>query len=167
VDVATGAGPVALAIAAAMPKARVWGIDIAPKAVKVAKENARLNQVKNARFRESDMLRDLPQKLRGKVDAFTLHPPYVSRGLVKTLAREIRDFEPPESLTDNSVDGLGLVRKLGAEAGDWLRPDGWALVEVSPDLARGVRSILSRAGFKELRSLRDELGATRVIAGHL
>lgn len=165
VDVATGSGPVALAVAAEVRKARVVGVDINPKALTLARENATRLGITNARFLRSDVLAGLPPELLGTVDAFTVHPPYVAVDLVPTLPVEIRDFEPPESLTDQSVDGLGLVRRLVAEAPPWLRRGGWILVEVSPDLSRRVGGLLRRNGYRDVKSHRDALGATRVIAG--
>ena len=165
VDVACGAGAVALAVAHALPAADVLGVDIAPAAVALGRHNARQLGLVNVRFAAGDMLAPVPGRLRGRVDAFTVHPPYVGRRLVRTLPREIRDYEPPDSLTDRSEDGLGLVRRLADEATEWLRPAGWLLVEVSPDLARRVRGILQRNGFTAVASHRDHVGATRVIGG--
>ena len=76
------------------------------------------------------MLDALPRRLRGAIDLFTIHPPYVLHTELKTLPREIREFEPLQSLTDNSDDGLGFVRRLAADAHTWLKPGGVAPVEV-------------------------------------
>jgi release factor glutamine methyltransferase len=165
VDVACGAGAVALAIAHTLPTARVLGLDIAAPAVALGRHNARQLGLANVRFAAGDMLAPMPAAELGRVDVFTVHPPYVGRRLVRTLPREIRDYEPPESLTDRSEDGLGLVRRLADEGRAWLRPGGWLLVEVSPDLARRVRGIMQRNGYMSVGSHRDRVGATRVIAG--
>lgn len=167
VDLATGTGPVALAVARAVPKASVLGLDISPLPLRVARGNARRLGIGNVRFVRSDLLADLTSDLHGSVDAFTIHPPYVGRQRVRTLPKEIKDFEPRESLTDRSEDGLGLVRRLAEEAPCWLRRGGWVLVEVSPDLSRSVAQILRKAGLADVRSHRDSLGATRVVAGRL
>ena len=68
-------------------------------------------------------------------------------------------------LTDQSEDGLGLVRALVDQAPRWIRTGGWILVEVSPDLSRRVGGILRRNGYRDVKSHKDSLGATRVIAG--
>lgn len=167
VDVCTGTGPVALAIANDLPKARVWGVDIWGPALSVARRNAERLRIRNATFLRSDMLNALPASLRGGTDTFTIHPPYVARQEVGTLSTEIRKFEPAPSLTDGSDDGLGLVRRLVDDAPEWLAPGGWILVEVSPNLSRKVRGILQRAGYRRVRSHRDSLGATRVVGGSL
>lgn len=167
VDVATGTGPVALAMANEVKKAKIYGADIWAPAVKLAQENAKSLKLRNVEFVKSDMLKDLPPAIRGKVDVFTIHPPYVARSVVKSLPKEIKDFEPKVSLTDNSHDGLGLPRLLVEQAPGWLRKGGWVMIEVSPDLSRAVRSILIKGGFKDVKSERDSLGATRVISGRI
>ncbi|MGH7686327.1 MAG: N5-glutamine methyltransferase family protein [Candidatus Dormibacteria bacterium] len=165
VDVATGSGPVALAVARDVPEAEVWGVDISREAVRLCRHNARKLGIANAQFRVSDMLDSLPSRLRGAVDVFTIHPPYVSRGELRSLPREIRDFEPHTTLTDGSDDGLELVRALSAQAIDWLRPGGSLLVEIGTYLSRQAQSTLRRAGLVEVGWTRDALGVTRVVAG--
>lgn len=165
VDVATGSGPVALAMAAEVPKAQVFGVDISAPALSLARANAKRLGVTNVRFLRSDLLRSLPGAVRGSVDVITIHPPYVARAMLADLPVEIRGFEPETSLTDQSDDGLGLVRVLLDQAPAWVRPGGWMLVEVSPDLSRRVGGLLRRAGYRDVKSHKDELGATRVVAG--
>jgi release factor glutamine methyltransferase len=165
VDVACGAGAVALVIASRVRGAHVYGVDIAPAAVRLSRQNASRLGLSNARFAAGDLLQPLAAGLRGKVDVITIHPPYVTRSQVHTLPREIRDYEPRESLTDQSVDGLGLVRRLAPQARQWLRPGGWLLVEVAPDLARGVSRVMLREGYWRVASKRDAIGATRVVLG--
>lgn len=164
VDVATGAGPVALSVADAMPAAEVWGVDIAADAVALARGNARRLGLGNARFRVSDMLDRLPAELLGRVDVFTIHPPYVRRDEVSLLPKEIRRFEPRHVLTDGSDDGLGLVRRLIADAPRWLAPHGSLIIEVAPYLSRSVQALLRRAGYG-VRWTADPDGVTRVIIG--
>lgn len=164
VDVACGTGPVALAVANELHHAEVYGVDIWDPSLTVARANAKRLGLK-VKFIKSDMLSSLPAGLRGRADVFTCHPPYVARAQVRTLPREIKDYEPKVSLSDNSVDGLGMVKQLAEEAPEWLRRGGWLLIEVSPDLSRRVGSVLRNAGFKDVKSERDSLGATRVVSG--
>jgi release factor glutamine methyltransferase len=167
VDVATGSGAMALAIGAQVRGSEVWAVDISPKAVKLGKANAQQLGLGNVVFAISDMLLALPSNLRGEVDVFTIHPPYVARKEVRTLPVEIRRFEPRSTLTDGSEDGLGLVRRLAEDAPSWLRPGGYVLVEIAPYLARATATVLRRAGLREVRSNRDSLGVTRVVAGRM
>ena len=165
VDVATGSGPVALSVAAEVPRSQVLGLDISPAALALARANAKRLEISNVAFLRSDVLAGLPGALHARVDVFTVHPPYVARAQMEELAAEIREFEPEESLTDQSEDGLGLVRQLIDQAPAWIRPGGWVLVEVSPDLSRRVGGLLRRNGYRDVKSHRDSLGATRVVAG--
>lgn len=165
VDVATGMGPVALAIAHRVRKARIIGLDISSRPLALARRNAARLGIRNVTFLRSDLLSGLDGKHRGLIDVLASHPPYVALGDLEDLPEEIRRFEPAESLTDESDDGLGLVRRLAREAPTWLRPGGWVMVEVSPNLSRRVRGIFIRNGFGRVKSLRDSLGATRVIVG--
>jgi release factor glutamine methyltransferase len=167
VDLATGTGAVALAIAAQTRGSEVWGADISADAARLGRVNARRLDLDDVRFVAGDLLAGLPRALRGAVDVVTIHPPYVARDEVRTLPVEIRRFEPRHTLTDGSEDGLGLVRRLADDAPAWLRPGGFVLVEIAPYLARGAAAALRRGGMGEVRSHRDTLGVTRVVVGRL
>jgi release factor glutamine methyltransferase len=167
IDLATGAGAVALAIAAQTRGSEVWGADISPDAARLGRTNARRLHLDNVRFATGDLLGAVPRTLRGTVDVVTIHPPYVARDEVRTLPVEIRRFEPRHTLTDGSADGLGLVRRLADDASAWLRPGGSALVEIAPYLARAAAAVLRRGGLRDVRSHRDNLGVTRVVVGRL
>jgi release factor glutamine methyltransferase len=165
VDLATGGGTIALAVADEVPAATVYGTDVSEQAIKLARRNARDLDL-DARFVAGDLFDALPKKVRGRVDVITLHPPYVARDELDTLPDEIRDWEPPHTLTDRSADGLGLIRRTVREAPRWLRPGGWLLMEVDPDRARDVMPVYRRGGFREVESTKGgPLRVTRVIVG--
>lgn len=165
VDLATGGGTIALAVADEVPKAEVWGADVAKDAVRLARRNAGALGL-DARFVRGDLFAALPSRLRGRVDVITLHPPYVPADELEDLPDEIRDWEPPHTLTDRSTDGLGLVGRTVAESPRWLRPGGWLLIEVSPDRASEVERLYSAGGFRDVESTKGgELKVTRVIVG--
>ncbi len=165
VDLATGIGPVALAVAAKLRRARVFGVDVSSKPLLLARRNARRLRLRNAVFLRGDLFDPLPRHLAGGIDVVTIHPPYVGRSEVRTLPEEILRFEPPESLTDFSPRGDRIVRRAANEAPAWLRPGGWLLVEVSPDRSRRVATILRRAGFQDVRSTTGPVPVSRVIVG--
>jgi release factor glutamine methyltransferase len=165
VDVATGGGTVALAVANEVPGVRAYGTDISAEAVRVARRNAERLRLR-ATFVVGDLFGALPSDLGGRVDVVTLHPPYVARAEMRELPDEIRRWEPAHTLTDQSADGLGLVGRTAAEAGAWLRRGGWLLVEVSPDRARAVAGVLRSNGFRDVRSTLDRgFKVTRVMVG--
>jgi release factor glutamine methyltransferase len=167
VDLATGVGPVALAVASALPCARVFGADLFARPVALARRNADRLRLRNARFVKGDLFAPLPFTLRGAVDVITVHPPYVGRREVRTLPHEIIGFEPRDSLTDNSPEGMGLLSRVVTEAPAWLRPGGWLLVEVAPDRARPVGAALRRGGFRDVRSTKGPVPVSRVVTGRI
>ncbi len=164
-DVATGGGTVALAVANEVPGVRAYGTDISREAIRVARRNAERLGLR-VTFLVGDLFGALPESLQGAADVVTLHPPYVARQEIRDLPDEIRRWEPAHTLTDRSSDGLGLVGRTAAEAGSWLRPGGWLLVEVSPDRARAVGRVMRANGFRDVRSTLDRgFKVTRVMVG--
>ncbi|MDQ3958213.1 MAG: peptide chain release factor N(5)-glutamine methyltransferase, partial [Actinomycetota bacterium] len=156
VDVCTGAGPIAIALADELPRADVWGADIAAEGLAQARENAQRLGIDNVRFKKSDMYAGLPSRLEGQVDLITGHVPYVPVDEVEDLPAEVREFEPIYTLTDLSDDGMGLMRRAVAESVPWLRPGGWLLLEMSHDLPPKVRRLVKRAGLEDHGVARDE-----------
>jgi release factor glutamine methyltransferase len=161
-DLATGSGPVALAVAHEVPRADVHGADLHAGPIRIARENARRLGL-NVQFHLGDLFGALPPALAGTIDVITFHPPYVGNKEVKTLPAEVLAFEPLESLTDHSPLGMGLIERAADEAWDWLRPNGWLLIEVSPDRSRRVAAVLRRAGFADVRSTKGGIAVTRVL----
>jgi release factor glutamine methyltransferase len=165
VDLASGMGTIALAVSAEVPKAEVFGAELSTEGVKLARKNAKKLGL-HAKFGAGDLFAPVPKRLRGKVDVITIHPPYVAKDELDDLPEEIREWEPAHTLTDRSVDGLGLVRRTVDEAPAWLKPNGWVLMETDPDRARDVRKVMSEGGFRDVKSTKGgPVPITRVIAG--
>ena len=165
VDLASGMGTIALAVANEVPKAEVFGAELSPEGVKLARRNAKHFKLQ-ARFGAGDLFAPVPKRLRGKVDVITIHPPYVAKDELDDLPDEIKDWEPAHTLTDQSDDGLGLVRRTVEEAPDWLVKNGWVLMETDPDRARDVRKVMTAGGFRDVRSTKGgPIPITRVIVG--
>lgn len=165
VDLATGGGTIALAVADRVRKARVYGTDVAADAVKLARRNAERLGLK-ATFTRGDLFGGLPRTLAGRVDVVTIHPPYVPVDEVQDLPDEVRAWEPEHTLTDGSADGMGLVRRTVEEGPRWLVEDGWVLIEADPDAARDVKRVMTRGGFRDVKSTKGgDLKVTRVVVG--
>ena len=165
VDLATGIGPVALATGYAARHAEVHGTDLSAEGVRQARANARALRLRNVSFHRGDLFAPLPVSLRARVDVITIHPPYVPKDEIGDLPIEVRGFEPEDTLTDFSEHGLGLAERAAVEGDAWLRRGGWLLVEVSPDRARFVRSLLARIGYQDVRSTKGWPEVTRVVVG--
>ena len=165
VDVATGAGPVALSIASEVPRAKVFGTDISGDAIALARANARRLNLR-VRFVVADGLAGLPPSVRGAVDVITMHPPYVPIDEVADLPDEFRRIEPFHTHSDGSDDGMQLVRETASRAGGWLKIGGWLAVEVSPGLGRKVAAILRATDFRGVTSTGVGVGDPVVVGRH-
>jgi release factor glutamine methyltransferase len=149
VDVCTGQGPIALAIAAERPRASVWGVDIDEQGLIQGRRNGRELEIRNVRFRRGDLFSALPARLKGEVEMITGHVPYVTPAELEDLPAEVIEHEPLFTLTDHSDDGFALMRRVIVESRDWLKPGGWLLLEVAEDLAKKVARMCRRVGFED------------------
>jgi release factor glutamine methyltransferase len=160
VDVGTGTGAVALAIAGRRPDARILATDVSAHAVDLARENAgRLGLEMDVR--QGDLLEGVPPDLFGEVDLIVSNPPYVTEEEYDSLPAEVR-ADPREAL----VGGVEFHRRLVKEAVSWLRAGGWLVVEVGAAQGGEVRDLFWRA-FADLEVLPDLAGRDRVVRGRL
>ena len=162
VDVAAGAGPIALAIARELERAEVWALDIDRTALSHGRRNARRLDIGNVRFRASDMYRSLPSRLEGAVDLVTAHVPYVPAHELEDLPAEVREFEPVHTLSDEQ-DGLYLLRRAIVEAVPLLAPGAWLLLELSEDFAPKARRLVRKAGLSDEGVATDNDGLSVVV----
>jgi release factor glutamine methyltransferase len=164
VDVATGSGAVALAIANEVPAADVVGGDISPEAIRIARANAQRLGL-SVGFVVADGLAPLAARLGGGIDVVTLHPPYVPIGEVNDLPLETRLSEPLHTLSDGSEDGMQLIRDTAEAARGALKPRGWLAIEVSSDVSRTFATIVRRAGLRDVLGLSRPMHDRRVMVG--
>ena len=129
VDLATGVGPVALAVASALPRARVFGTDLFARPVTLARRNAERLRLRNARFVRGDLFAPLPRALQGKVDVITVHPPYIGTRELRTLPHG-----DPELRATRFAHGQ-LAAGDGSSRAWWPRHRD-ALVDRAPDMCR-------------------------------
>lgn len=159
-DVGCGSGAIAVALAVARPDAVVHALDVAPRALELTARNAAANGVsERVRVAESDLLAALP----GRVNAVAANLPYVASAEIPLLEPEVSRFEPREAL-DGGEDGLDLVRRLLAEAGERLLPGGALILEIDPRQSAAARSA-ARGCFPaaRVRVERDLAGRERVL----
>ncbi|HXV21580.1 MAG TPA: peptide chain release factor N(5)-glutamine methyltransferase [Desulfuromonadales bacterium] len=162
-DVGTGSGAVAVALAHELPAAKVAAMDVSAEALAVAMQNARSNDVEGRiRFLQADM-GALPG---GPYDLIVANPPYVPDGEISELMPEVRDFEPHLALSGGR-DGLDCYRRLLPAAAACLKPDGWLLVEVGCRQALQVTELFQANGFAETFTARDLAAIERVVGGRL
>ena len=159
-DMGTGSGAIALAIAHACPKAEVLACDASATALAVAQENARALGIANVSFVQSDWFAALGTR------RFTLivsNPPYIAAGDPHLTQGDVR-FEPATALI-SGTDGLDDIRRIVGTSSQHLFPGGWLLLEHGYDQAERVRHLLQRAEFEEIFSGVDLSGIERVSGG--
>ena len=165
-DLGTGSGCIAIAIAANAKAALVDATDLCPQALGVARRNAALHGVlERIRFFEGDLYGALPPAAEG-YDVIVSNPPYVSASEYSRLMPDVRLHEPQAALLDvrsSTQDGLGFYRDLAQGASCRLRPSGVLAVEVGAGQAGAVREILASAGWLHRETIRDLGGVERVL----
>ena len=154
-DIGTGSGAIAVALAHALPQARITALDISTAALAVAQENAESHGVSGRiRFVESDLLAVVAGE---QFDVVVSNPPYVAEG--ETLEPQVRDYEPASALFAGA-EGLDVYKRLIPQAWAALRPGGWLLLEIG----HGQRDALERllTGWGSVSFIADLQGILRV-----
>ena len=165
-DLGTGSGAIAVAIAAMRPDACVWAVDRSARALAVAARNAaKLLDARRPggapKLLESDWYAALDPTL--VFDVIVSNPPYIAAGDPHLVAGDLR-FEPRGALTDEA-DGLTAIRIIVDGARRFVAPGGEVWVEHGYDQAEAVRMLFSKHGFANVRSLADLAGIERVSGG--
>lgn len=158
-DLCTGSGCIALAVAKNIPQFHVFGIDISEKAVMYAKKNKVLNNVENINFVVGDLFEPFKERV---FSCITANPPYVKTEEVFKLQPEIRDFEPFEAL-NGGVDGLNFYRKITENTHKYLLKDGLIFLEIGMGQAETVQNLALAEGFEVLEIVKDLAGIERVM----
>ena len=161
-DLGTGSGAIALAIAHHHPNVEVWASDASTAALKVASENATRLIIPNVHFVESDWFSALDTQ---HFDLIVTNPPYVAADDQHLSKGDLR-FEPLTALA-SGADGLQDIRLIVQEAGTYLNNNGWLLLEHGYDQAAQVRELLQRAGFEAVFSAKDISGIERCSGGRI
>ena len=165
VDACTGSGNIALAIASAIPAARVYGADLSEEAVALARRNAAaLDLADRVRFEAGDLLAPFDTgDFVGRVDILTCNPPYISSTKVGQMADEIAAHEPRLAF-DGGPLGVTILMRLLQDAPRWLRPGGWLAFEVGAGQGGPiVRRVRGNDAFDEVRELKNEAGEVRAV----
>lgn len=160
-DVGTGSGNIAIALAKELPSARVIASDLSKRALKIARENARKNQVKNVEFVQSNLL-SFFLKSNLLFDLIVSNPPYVAEKEWKKLDRPVRDFEPKRALVAGP-SGLEIIEKLIKQAWFCLKPGGYLVMEIGATQEKTVLELFS-SGWGQMEILPDYSGLPRVVS---
>ncbi len=161
IDMGTGTGAIAIALARFCPGLSLIGIDISREAIALARRNARLNGVgSRIIFRRADISNaELPQAV-----AIISNPPYIPTYQLPRLPLQIRLYEPMEAL-DGGEDGLEIIRLIVSRAREILLPGGYLILEVGEGQSERVKEIFIQNGFEDVEVFKDLLKIERIVSG--
>lgn len=159
VDVGTGSGCIALALASELPHSEIHACDISDEALEIARINAaRLAMGGKVLFRKSDLLSVYAGE---KFDFVISNPPYVGEADADKVQKQVREFEPRIAVF-SGVEGMEIYRRLIPQAKAVLRPGGWIVTEIGYSEEAKVRELL--AGWADIQVTPDLQGIPRVVA---
>lgn len=166
VDLCTGSGNLALALACLEPNCRVTGSDLSLEAVELARQNAAwVEMAERVDFLSGDLL--LPfdnERFVGKIDVMICNPPYISSAQVEKMPAEISGYEP-ELAFDGGPFGIKILTRLVREAPRFLKPDSWLCFEVGLGQGAGLQRTLERnPAYQAVKTYSDEKGEIRALA---
>ena len=159
-DLGTGTGAVALAIAQNRPNAQVTAVDFSEEALSVAQENAQNLGLARVRLMQSDWFSGLQGE---NFDVIVSNPPYIAENDAHLKQGDLR-FEPITALASGE-DGLDDIRRIIQEAPNYLNPNGWLMLEHGYDQAEKVAELLNQHGFSQINHAPDLAGIQRVTFG--
>jgi release factor glutamine methyltransferase len=139
VDVGTGSGCIALALAKELPQAKIHATDISPAALEIARANAARNQLeKRIRFMENDLLEGFDDN---SFDFIVSNPPYVGESEEDQVQLEVRKFEPRNAVFAGP-SGVEVIARLIPQARATLKPGGWLVMEISGTISEEIKHLL-------------------------
>jgi len=161
-DIGTGSGCIAVALARSLPDSVVLGLDVSPDALSLAFENVRAHGIANVKLVQGNILENV---FPGEAfDCVVSNPPYISAADFPGLQPEVRDFEPRVATTDEG-DGLRFIRRIVAFARERLMPGGSVLTEIGFGQSGDVAAIFRATGFTDIRQAEDYAHVPRIVTG--
>jgi len=166
-DLCTGSGCLALALAREFSDAQVYGTDTSEIAIGYANENAKINEIDNAIFLKGSLFDPIKKlftvhRSPFAFDLIVSNPPYIRSDDIKSLQAEIKDWEPAEAL-DGGEDGLDYYRIIIPEARNYLKGYGCLMLELGISQADAVKQMAENAGFQNISLIKDYAGIQRIL----
>lgn len=169
-DVCTGSGCIAIALAKTFPNALVYALDISEQALSLTKKNANHNQV-SINLILSDLFTNVPQTIL--FDIIVSNPPYISQGEWSKLDPSVKEWEDSNALIAPD-GGLGIIQQIITKATDFLDPQSiliahhvpQLIIEIGHSHSSAVKTLYRNAGFKEVIVEKDLHGHDRIAAGY-
>lgn len=163
VDIGTGSGNIAIALARELPCARIIAVDVSRRALKAARLNAKRHNITSIVYSEGNAFAGLRNLVtRNGADFVVSNPPYVSVIEWRELEPEIRRFEPKRALVSGAT-GLEFIRRLIRGALFYLKPGGYLLFEIGQGQAGSVSSLFDSCGWRDIRTFMDLRGIPRIV----
>jgi release factor glutamine methyltransferase len=161
VDLGTGSGAVAVALATELASAEIWATDISAAALAVANGNAARNHCEKIAFLQGDLFEAL--EMPEQVNLIVSNPPYILSGDIDALEPEVSRWEPRGAL-DGGLDGLDYYRRIAARAFHYLCPSGAVIVEIGAGMGGAVAALFKdSSGCAEVKIHDDYAGKERVV----
>ncbi len=148
-EIGTGSGAIAIALAANIKNVKIIAVDISNEALQVARENAVKNKV-NINFCFSDVF----ENVIGKYDLIISNPPYISNKEYQYLSSEIREYEPLIALLADD-NGLAFYKKILCSAKDYLTENGKIYFEIGYSLSESIKKVAEENGFRNIETVKD------------
>ena len=160
-DMGTGSGCIAIALARALKFAQVDALDVSRDALAVARENAALLKTPGVRFFESDMLASQPSAC---YDIIVSNPPYICWSERESMDRNVKDFEPGQALFVPDSDPLLYYKAIAHYASQSLEHGGKLYLEINQRFGNEVKHLLESCGLDDVRIIEDSFGHVRFAA---
>lgn len=162
-DIGAGSGAIGLSIAKLFPDIKMTLVDISKDALCVARRNTTLLNICNVEIIQSDCFSNCDDR---KFNIIVSNPPYISTEVIKTLQREVREYEPKLAL-EGGRDGFKYYQRIIEEAKDYLFDDGLLIFEIGFDQAKGVKKLLEENNYHKIEVIKDLAGHDRVVKAQL
>lgn len=162
-DLGTGCGAIAIAIAKEIRNAKIWATDISDEAIRIAIFNAKKHNVlQKIRFLQGDLWEPL-RNIKTKFHLIVTNPPYVAKEDYGNLPVEVREWEPKIAL-NGGPGGISIIKRIIKEAHRFLYPEGWIIMEVSPEQTITAMDLLKDTGkFKNIKRIKDYSHRFRIV----
>ena len=159
-DIGAGSGCIATTLGLEILGSTVLGIDVSEDAIGIANKNKEKLEAENVSFQKMNILEQRPE---GEFDVLVSNPPYIPKGEMDGLMKDVKDFEPTVALTDQK-DGLIFYKRFAEVGKEVVKSGGWIILEVGlEDHPSAVKNIFSESGFPDTQLIKDYNGDDRVL----
>jgi len=163
-DLCTGSGAVAISLKNEIPLCEITATDVSSNALKIAIQNAeKLLGGNHIDFFQGDLYSALPSPLPAPFSLIVSNPPYISSDEIQTLSAEVQN--EPRLALDGGASGLEIITRIIKNAPDYLKQNGYLLLEADPRQMAQITTLFEKNKFKNIQLYKDLSGANRVIGG--